>query len=250
MPILSKTNPARLAGRLYADQGPIARHVAGVLFASALTTFGAGRVHAADAAAADNAPVALEEIVVTARYRAESLQNTPIAISALSAGDLEARGITDVTGLAGPAPSTSLVKEGTTGGNTLVAYIRGLGQANYSLAFQPGVPIYVDDIYQPTAFGSLLTLGDVERVDVLRGPQGTLFGKNSEGGAVSIRSVDPKGDNSGYLEAGVGSYSDRRFRGAFDTSLIADTLFMRVAAASENSDGYVDRYDCFVHPSK
>ncbi len=100
------------------------------------------------------------------------------------------------------------MKEGSTGGNTLVAYIRGLGQANYSLAFQPGVPIYVDDIYQPTAFGSMLTLGDIERVDVLRGPQGTLFGKNSEGGAVSIRQVDPKGDKSGYAEAGVGSYND------------------------------------------
>ena len=180
-------------------------------------------------------------MVVTARYRAESLQDTPISISALTAGDLEARGITDVTGLTAVTPSTTLVKEGSTGGNTLVAYIRGLGQANYSLAFQPGVPIYVDDIYQPTAFGSMLTLGDIERVDVLRGPQGTLFGKNSEGGAVSIRQVDPKGDNSGYAEAGVGSFNDRRIRAAFDTSLIADTLFMRVAAGSENSDGYVTR---------
>ncbi len=218
---------------------------AGVVFAGALSTFGADMARADDQPAADQPakPAELEEIVVTARYRAESLQDTPISISALSAADLEARGITDVTGLTSVTPSTTLVKEGSTGGNTLVAYIRGLGQANYSLAFQPGVPIYVDDIYQPTAFGSVLTLGDIERVDVLRGPQGTLFGKNSEGGAVSIRQVDPKGDNSGYAEAGVGSYNDRRIRAAFDTSLIPDTLFMRVAAGSENSDGYVDTYD-------
>jgi iron complex outermembrane receptor protein len=210
-----------------------------VVLAGTLCTFVVSTVHAAD----DTTASELQEVVVTARYRAESLQSTPISISALTAGDLEARGISDVTGLTNVSPSTTLVKEGSTGGNTLVAYVRGLGQANYSLAFQPGVPIYVDDIYQPTAFGSMLTLGDIERVDVLRGPQGTLFGKNSEGGAVTIRQVDPKGDNSGYAEAGVGSYNDRRVRAAFDTSLIADTLFMRVAAGNENSDGYVSSYD-------
>ena len=225
------------------------KRAASVVFVGALSTFGGGIALAEDQGTAEqparnaNAPAELEEIVVTARYRAESLQDTPISISALTANDLEARGITDVTGLTAVTPSTTLVKEGSTGGNTLVAYIRGLGQANYSLAFQPGVPIYVDDIYQPTAFGSMLTLGDIERVDVLRGPQGTLFGKNSEGGAVSIHQVDPKGDNSGYAEAGVGSYNDRRIRAAFDTSIIADTLFMRVAAGSENSDGYVTSYD-------
>ena len=225
------------------------KRAASVVFVGALSTFGGGIASAEEQGPADQpaksagAPAELEEIVVTARYRAESLQDTPISISALTANDLEARGITDVTGLTAVTPSTTLVKEGSTGGNTLVAYIRGLGQANYSLAFQPGVPIYVDDIYQPTAFGSMLTLGDIERVDVLRGPQGTLFGKNSEGGAVSIHQVDPKGDNSGYAEAGVGSYNDRRVRAAFDTSIIADTLFMRVAAGSENSDGYVTTYD-------
>ena len=229
MPIFTKTISARL-------------------FVGALSTLGgAAAVHAADeqggAVSSPSAPAELEEIVVTARYRAESLQTTPISITALNAGELEARGVTDVTGLTGSTPSTTLVKEGSTGGNTLVAYIRGLGQANYSLAFQPGVPIYVDDIYQPTAFGSLLSLGDVESVNILRGPQGTLFGKNSEGGAVTIRQVDPKGDNSGYAEAGVGSYNDRRVRAAFDTSIIPDSLFVRVAAGNETSDGYVSTYD-------
>ena len=192
-------------------------------------------------AAADTAE--LQEVVVTARYRVESLQTTPISISALGADDLQARGIADVTGLTASTPSMTLVKEGSTGGNTLVAYIRGLGQANFSLAFQPGVPIYVDDIYQPTAFGSLLRLGDVERVDILRGPQGTLFGKNSEGGAVLIHQVDPKGDNSGYVEAGAGSYNARRARAAFDTALVPEALFMRVAAGTESADGYVSTYD-------
>jgi iron complex outermembrane receptor protein len=203
-------------------------------------------VAAAPAAAATESAASggeLQEVVVTARYRSESLQKAPIAITALTAADLEARGDTTVADIAASVPSTTLTKEGAQGGSALVAYVRGLGQSNYSLAFQPGVPIYVDDIYQPTAFGSLLTLGDIERVDVLRGPQGTLFGKNSEGGAVTIRSVDPKGDDSGYFEAGAGSYAERRFRGAFDFALVPDKLFVRIAGGSENSNGYVDRVD-------
>ena len=232
---------------------PILR-AASVMFIGALSTVGASIARAEDQGAAEvseSPPTELQEIVVTARYRAESLQNTPISISALNAADLEARGVSDVTGLTASTPSTTLVKEGSTGGNTLVAYVRGLGQANYSLAFQPGVPIYVDDIYQPTAFGSLLSLGDVESVNILRGPQGTLFGKNSEGGAVTIRLVDPKGDNSGYAEGAIGSYNDRRVRAAFDTSIIPDALFVRFAAGSENSDGYVSRYDyACAHPGQ
>jgi iron complex outermembrane recepter protein len=186
---------------------------------------------------------ALEEITVTARFRSESLQQAPISITAITGDQIEDRGITDVSDLTQSVPSTTLTKEGAQGGSALVAYIRGLGQTNYSLAFQPGVPIYVDGVYQPTAFGSLLTLGDVERVDVLRGPQGTLFGKNSEGGAITIQSVDPKGDGSGYLEAGAGSYDERRFRGAYDFSLIPGTLFVRVAAGSDKTDGYVQTLD-------
>jgi iron complex outermembrane receptor protein len=193
----------------------------------------------------------LQEVTVTARYRAESLEKTPISITALTGDELTQRGIVNVADLSESIPSTTLTKEGAQGGSALVAYIRGLGQLNYSLAFQPGVPIYVDDIYQPTAFGSLLTLGDVERVDVLRGPQGTLFGKNSEGGAVNIRSVDPKGDGTGYFEAATGSYSERRFRGAYDFSLIPSTLFVRVAAGSDKTNGYVTRYDyACSHPGE
>ena len=198
---------------------------------------------AASAPAQPAAPSLLEEIVVTARYRAESLEQTPIAITALSANDLAERNMTSVTDLSVAVPSTTLVKFGSTGGAALVAYVRGEGQASHALAFQPGVPIYIDDIYQPTSYGSSLSLGDIESVEVLRGPQGTLFGKNSEGGAVVVRSVDPKGDDSGYVEAGAGSYASRRFRGAFDTSLVPDTLFLRVAAGNERSDGYVTRID-------
>jgi iron complex outermembrane receptor protein len=245
---------------------PVARVVFIELMASgALGTMGLPHPAAAQAAQ-QNPPAAipvqeaperqadsgeLQEVTVTARYRAESLEKAPISITALTGDELTQRGIVNVADLSGTIPSTTLAKEGAQGGSALVAYIRGLGQLNYSLAFQPGVPIYVDDIYQPTAFGSLLTLGDVERVDVLRGPQGTLFGKNSEGGAISIRSVQPKGDGTGYFEAAAGSYSERRYRGAYDFSLIPGKLFVRVAGGSDKSNGYVTRYDyACSHPGE
>jgi iron complex outermembrane recepter protein len=247
MSIISKVVRAQLSGRerRFQSNGPLCAMI--VTCAGAWATFGNNAARADDA----NPPPAphlaagdvLEEIVVTARYREENLQATPISITALTGQDLESRGMTNITDLTAAVPNTTLVKLGATGGEALVAYVRGVGQASHALAFQPGVPIYIDDIYQPTAYGSFLTLGDVDSVNILRGPQGTLFGKNSEGGAVVIRSVDPKGDDSGYVEAGAGNYSDRRFKGAFDTALIQDTLLMRVAAGNERSDGYVTRVD-------
>jgi iron complex outermembrane recepter protein len=241
MSIISRVVRAQLSGSgRYRPNSPLR-----AVIATCVGACGGLGSHAAfaDDNTAPAAPGLLEEIVVTARYRAESLEQTPIAITALSANDLNARGISTVTDLSVQVPSTTLVKFGSTGGAALVAYVRGTGQASHALAFQPGVPIYVDDIYQPTSYGSSLSLGDIESVEILRGPQGTLFGKNSEGGAIVVKSVDPKGDDSGYAEAGAGSYASRKFRGAFDTSLIQDTLLLRVAAGNERSDGYVTRID-------
>lgn len=239
MSIISRMVRGQLSGRSsrYRPDGLLCAVI--VICAGA----GSGVAWADDSAAREESAPLLEEVVVTARYRVESLEQTPIAITAFSANDLEARNMTKVTDLSLAVPSTTLVKFGSTGGAALVAYVRGEGQASHALAFQPGVPIYIDDIYQPTSYGSSLSLGDIESVEVLRGPQGTLFGKNSEGGAIIVRSVDPKGDDSGYAEAGAGSYSSRRFRGAFDTTVVPGNLFVRVSAGNESSDGYVTRLD-------
>ena len=209
----------------------------------------AGGARAADAPA-DNGNQ-LEEITVTARYRSENLQNIPIAITALSGDQLEAHGFTNIVDLDKVAPNVTLQQSGASGGKTAVAYIRGVGQNDFTLSFEPGVGMYMDDVYFGTTFGAMFDLGDIDRVEILRGPQGTLFGMNSEGGAVRIFTTQPKGDDSGYLSIGYGSYNRTQVKGAFDFSIIPDVLAVRISGGMNTVDGYVTRYD-FVceHPTE
>lgn len=193
----------------------------------------------------------LEEIVVNARRVTENLQTTPISISAVTAADLDVRGINDIAGLARSAPNVTLA-EGTGGfGKSAVAYIRGVGQHDALPAFEPGVGFYLDDVYHGTLFGAPLELTDIDRVEVLRGPQGTLFGKSNEGGAVRIFTPEARGTNTGYAEFGYGTYDRRQIRGAFDWALVPDKLFVRIAGGSNAVDGYVKQVD-FVcaHPEQ
>jgi iron complex outermembrane receptor protein len=192
----------------------------------------------------------LEEIVVSARHVAENLQTTPIAISAMTGADLETHGISDIAGLARTAPNVTL-EQGTGGfGKSVVAFIRGVGQYDAIPAFEPGVGFYVDDVYHGTLFGAPLQLTDIDHVEVLRGPQGTLFGKSNEGGAVRIFTPEPRGTNSGSVEVGYGGYNRRQVKGSFDWGLIPDKLFVRVSGGSNSIDGYVHQVD-FVcaHPA-
>jgi iron complex outermembrane receptor protein len=191
----------------------------------------------------------LEEVVVTARYVAENLQETPIAITALSGEALEARGFNNVVDVTKVAPNVTLQQSGSNGGKAAVAYIRGVGQSDFTLAFEPGVGFYLDDVYFGTIFGAMFDLGDIDHVEVLRGPQGTLFGKNNEGGAVRIFTTQPKGDGSGYFEAGYGSYKRFMVKAAYDFS-ITPTLAMRLSGGMNRVDGYVTRYDFVcLHPN-
>src|SRR6188472_1415546 len=160
---------------------------------------------ATNSAQAQPQPGALEEIVVTARFREENLQKTPLAITAVTGDMLEARGSTSTLDLDSFVPNTVIAPLGAGWGSTAAAFIRGIGLGDNSLSFEPGVPIYIDDVYHGRPQGAVLDLLDIERVEVLRGPQGTLFGKNAVGGAVRMISKKPKGDGTGYIEAGTGS---------------------------------------------
>ncbi len=122
-------------------------------------------------------------------------------------------------------------------GSTIAAFIRGIGLGDNSLSFEPGVPIYVDDVYMGRPQGTILDLLDLERVEVLRGPQGALFGKNAVGGAVRMISKKPKGDGTGYVEAGTGSFDRIDLRGSWDVSIVPDRLFARFSASSKKKDG-------------
>ena len=139
---------------------------------------------AAPQGAAPQAPAPDADIIVTAQFRETRLQDTPIAITAVNSAMLEARGQTDIAQVAAQAPNVSLRPQPQNGGSGLIAFIRGVGQTDFNYALDPGVGVYIDDVYIPTLSSSLLELIDLDRVEILRGPQGTLAGKNSIGGAI------------------------------------------------------------------
>ncbi len=190
----------------------------------------------------------LTEVVVTAQFRRENVQDTPIAVTAVTAEMLEQRGQTSIVNLADQAPNVTLKSEAGAWGPSLAASIRGVGQFDPSPALEPGVGIYVDDVYYPTISGSVLDLLDLDRVEVLRGPQGTLAGKNSIGGAIKLYSKQPGGEG-GYFEADYGSRNLVAARGAADFALAPGTLFLRISGATRHQDGYVKREDyACTHP--
>lgn len=192
----------------------------------------------------------LEEIVVTAQFRTQRLQDTPISITAVTGDMLEARSQTSIAQVAAQAPNVNLQEAPATYGPSIQAFIRGVGQADSTFALEPGVGIYVDDVYYSTLQGSMLDLLDLQRVEILRGPQGTLAGQNSIGGAIRLYSKRPDGNGGGYVQGTYGSRNRTEFRGGADFTILPDQLFARISGTSVERDGYVTRYDyrC-THPT-
>jgi iron complex outermembrane receptor protein len=192
--------------------------------------------------AADEGAPKVDEIVVTAQFREQRLQDTPIAITAISGEALEQRGSTNLTDVAKSAPSVVLRPASASFGNSVTASIRGLGQIDFNPAYEPGVGLYIDDVYYPRLTGANFDLLDVARVEVLRGPQGTLTGRNSEGGAIKFVSRKPTGESDGYISATYGSRNRINLRGSADFKL-SDTLFGRISGTFADQGGYVDVID-------
>src|SRR5262245_18255128 len=197
-------------------------------------------------AAAQDSEGGLEEVVVSAQFREQRLQNTPIAISAFTAENLETRGIVSVTELDAFVPNAVIQPLGAGWGATMAAFIRGVGLGDNILSFEPGVPIYVDDVYIGRPQGAIFDLLDLERVEVLRGPQGTLFGKNAIGGTVRLISKKPSGDGTGSVSLALGKYNRLNARGSMDVSLLEDKVFARFSFSSKKADGYFNvlDYEC------
>jgi len=193
---------------------------------------------------------ALTEIIVTAQFRKEDLQTIPLAITAFTSQMLEDRNLTNVEDLAADVPSTTLLKGSTAFGPSLVGYIRGIGQYDHDPALEPGVGLYIDDVYYATITGAALDLLDLERVEVLRGPQGTLNGMNSIGGSISLVSKKPDGTGGAFVDVLYGSRNHIEARAASDFTLVPDDLFVRMSAVYNHQDGYVNVFDfgC-AHPS-
>ena len=186
---------------------------------------------------------ALAEVVVTAQFRSENAQETPIAITALDAAALAARGLDNIGEAANHAPSVFIAPAASGFGQSASITIRGVGQADPHIALEPGVGMYIDDVYYGMLSGSVFELLDADRVEVLRGPQGTLAGKNSIGGAVKLFSKAPGPTPDAFVEVGYGDYNHVIARGASNITLVPDTLYARVSAGTIQQSGYLDELD-------
>ena len=211
------------------------------LLALAVTTVLCGMVNPLQAqenkAATENKEqAALEVIQVTARRTAENLQTVPVAVTSIGAEDLKQKGIENITSIQQQSPNTTLqVSRGTN--STLTAYIRGIGQQDPLWGFEPGVGIYLDDVYMARPQGAAMDIYDVERIEVLRGPQGTLYGRNTIGGAVKYVTKALTGDNEFAVRGTVGSYGQKDLKLSGQTA-ITDKLFIGAAGATYNRDGF------------
>ena len=182
----------------------------------------------------------LDEIIVTATKRATGLQDTPIAITAVSAQKLERQNIDDISEIASFTPNLTFDTTAPVSGlsSGAIVFIRGVGQTDFQLTTDPGVGTYVDGVYASRSAGGVLDVLDLERVEVLRGPQGTLFGRNTIGGAISLISKRPGEEFGGNASLTYGS-RDRLDLSANVDIPISDTLRTRVSFSSRNQDGYV-----------
>ena len=193
---------------------------------------------AADTSA--EATTALQEVVVTAQRVEENLQTTPISMTALSGSFIEKFDVQRVTSLETVSPN--LVFFSGTGGSSsqVSAFMRGVGQFDFLLSTDPAVGLYVDGVYLARTFGTNLELNDIERVELLRGPQGTLFGKNNIGGAINITTLTPTGSGRTDFRASVGNY-DSYALDAYTDLRIADDLALGISLMARKSDGWQSR---------
>ncbi|WP_333607150.1 TonB-dependent receptor [Arsukibacterium sp.] len=184
-----------------------------------------------------DAELKLERIEVTARRTVESLQEVPVAVTSIGADAIAERGLASVVEIQQFSPNTTLqASRGTN--STLTAFIRGVGQEDPLWGYEPGVGIYIDDVYVARPQGAVLDILNVERIEVLRGPQGTLYGKNTIGGALKYVTREMTGDTEFSISGTVGSYNQRDVKMTGQLPLIDNKLYIGFGYANLQRDGY------------
>jgi outer membrane receptor protein involved in Fe transport len=213
-----------------------------LLAASALTLFVATPAFAQDTPAQDDTQTedyqSANDIVVTATRRNETVQTVPLAVTAVPNDLLENAGVQDVKGLEQLAPSlqTTTGQSAATGSSLS---IRGVGTAGDNPGFEPAVGVFIDGVFRPRAGVALSELPELERVEILRGPQGTLFGRNTSAGALSIFTAQPEFELGGYVEASYGNYNSYEIEGAI-TGPVSEQFALRLDAGYRKRDGFID----------
>jgi iron complex outermembrane recepter protein len=185
-------------------------------------------------AAGGKSATGLEEVTVTARRREESAQETPIAVSVLSAEQLYTAGIKELRDLTSAVPGVNITVSGA--GNNTVFSVRGRSRAVVGNA-QPSVTAYVNEVPLPV-WGASIPTYDVSSIQVLKGPQGTLFGRNSTTGAVLVSTAQPTHNLEGYLQATLGNYQFQQYEGAINLPLLQDKIALRVSGQTADRNGY------------
>ena len=186
----------------------------------------------------------IETVTVTARKRKELLQYVPVSVTAFTGSALEAKSANTILDLSRFVPNVEINNgRADGGGSSISAYIRGIGQQDFLFPTDPGVGIYIDDVYMARTIGVPMDLSDVNRVEVLRGPQGTLYGENTIGGAIRIITLKPtlEGAPTGQIEATVGQFNRTDVKGYVLFPIIEGKLGAKISVASLHRDGFGER---------
>jgi iron complex outermembrane receptor protein len=240
VPNKGEHGPVGNIGRIQVVTQLVCASISGIILMPGIAVAQAGSADAASGAET----AGLQEIIVTATKRAENVQDVPIAISAFSSDMLEQKGVSEVVALGNLSPNVTLDAGTPFSGSSSVlsAYIRGIGQNDFAFNLDPGVGLYLDGVYLARSVGANQDLLDIERVEILKGPQGTLFGRNTIGGAISIVTRQ-LGDTFAFKgEVTGGSFNRLDVKGALDLPLTPN-LLSTISFSSRHRDGYQKRID-------
>jgi outer membrane receptor protein involved in Fe transport len=217
-----------------------AHFACGLMACSALTT----PAFAQDAESDDQPSVREDNvIIVTATRRAQDVQDIPLAVTAIAPQQLEAQRVVNIQQIAALAPSFTASQAQLASGS-VVLRVRGVGTTSNNIGFESAVGIFIDGAYQARPGVALSEFVDVERVEVLRGPQGTLFGRNTSAGALNVTNVRPDvTEFSGFVNAELGNFDERSLQGAINVPIVKDTVAVRLTGAYRQRDGFLDVVD-------
>jgi iron complex outermembrane receptor protein len=190
-------------------------------------------------ASAQPAEGMLEEVVVTARKRDEALQSVPVAVTSLSAAQLERQSVVDVRGIAATTPGM-VMEQNPRSSMALVASMRGQASRDAVITSDQSIGLYVDDVYLARSQGAVTSFFDLAQVQILRGVQGTLFGRNNTGGAILVSTAKPEYEVSGRLRGMLGNYNARTVEGMLNVPLVEDKLALRLGVNRVLRDGYME----------
>lgn len=206
------------------------------IFGMALAAYSGTAASAATAAGAADSST-LEEVVVTARRFSEDLQNVPIAVTALGAATIQTQNVTNLQDLNSFVPNMKIAADRATS-STINVYIRGVGQSDPLWGFEPGVGVYIDDVYMARPQAALLDVIDVQDLEILRGPQGTLYGKNTIAGAIKYVTREIDGPATLNVSVTGGNFGEHDEKLSFSTPVIDDHVYVGLAVADLQHKGY------------